>query len=405
MRMMCLLVLALAFGGLNAEEKMSPKVEELVHRNNLFAFELYHQLHNAHNLFISPYNISSTLIMPYNGARDQTKTEMGNVLHFDGMADVNENFAWLNKYLTQRYSDTSEDFRLLIANSIWLQYGLKIQQDFLNTLNKYFKTSLYRVDFVRQKETARSDINDWVKERTQGKIDEVIQDDDITPATKMVVLGAIYFKAKWASPFSKVDTRTQPFFTTSGQTLAVPMLNDTESFPFFQDQDISVLELPYAIPGPNLPQLSMVIVLPNETQGISELEKNLSLEKVENYISQLRRKRVFVTIPKFKFASNVILNETLAALGMPTAFDTSADFSGITGSKDLFINRALHKAYIAVDEYGTEAAAVTAIVMNPTSIMVDEPERFKADHPFMFLIRDKKTGAILFLGKLMDPKA
>jgi serpin B len=215
--------------------------------------------------------------------------------------------------------------------------------------------------------------------------------------TRLVLTNAIYFKGKWATPFKPEQTQEAPFTLLSGEKVNVPMMHQTAHFGYMETDTIQVLELPYVNND-----LSMVILLPKKPDGVNELEKGLTSETITGWLAGLRKREVQVYVPRFKLTSEFSLAETLSAMGMPDAFSTKADFSGITGNRDLFISAVVHKAYVEVNEEGTEAAAATGVAMKLTAV-APPPPVFRADHPFVFLIRDNQTGSILFLGRTANP--
>ena len=383
------------------QEKM---IQELVHQNNLFALKLYTSLQKetTGNISFSPYNISSAMMMAYLGAEEQTKTEIGEVFRFEDQVDLEKNFAFFNTRLTRRYSDTPNDFGLFVANSIWLANRLTVLPEYITKLNQYSRGIFRRVDF-NQKEVARAEINSWVRENTHGKIREILSSADLSLTTKLVLVSSLYFKAKWSEVFYKQNTRLQPFYAND-ESLIIPLMSTTSTFPFYEDESVSILEMPYVHPNPTLPKLSMLVFLPHDKQGLPAFEKELILDRLEYWIPSLNSEKVLVTLPRFTVESSFSLKDTLTKMGMPNAFADNADFSKITGNKDLKIGNVIHKTFVAVDESGTEAAGATAITMTmKSSFFPGAPKIFKADHPFMFMIIEKTTGAILFMGRVINP--
>ncbi len=263
-------------------------------------------------------------------------------------------------------------------------------------LAENYGAGLRLLDFANEPEEARVTINDWVSEETEGKIEDLIAQGAIDPLTRLVLTNAIYFNAAWAQPFQEGATRDGSFTLLSGDRVTVPMMHQTESFGYAQGDGYQAVELPY-----DGREMSMVIVLP-ERGEFDAFEHSLDAGRMKDVIEGLARQEVSLTMPRFEFDSEFSLSRVLADLGMPAAFSGEADFSGMTGGKDLFISDVLHKAFVSVDEVGTEAAAATAVVMKALAVP-DEPVTVTLDHPFLFLIRDIETGAILFVGRVLDP--
>jgi serpin B len=383
-------------------------LDELVEGNSAFAFALYRFLAEQQgdgNLFYSPYSISLALAMTYAGARGETEEQMADALHFTlPQDDLHPAFNALDQELAQRgegaegkdQADNPEGFRLNIANTIWGQKDYQFLDAFLDTLATNYGAGLRVLDFAGAPEASRVTINDWVSEETEGKIENLIPQGAIDPLTRLVLTNAIYFNAAWANPFQEEATQDGTFNLLDGSEVTVPMMRQTESFGYAKGEHYQAVELPY-----DGHELSMVILLP-ELGAFEAFEDSLDAEQVQATVETLEREQVALTMPKFEFDSDFSLKNTLAAMGMPAAFSGGADFSGMTGGKDLFISDVLHKAFVSVDEEGTEAAAATAVVMK-LSAVAEEPVPVTVDHPFMFLIRDIETGAILFVGRVADP--
>ncbi len=374
---------------------------ELVMRNNRFAFQLYGELgadSDSANIFFSPFSISSAFAMAYAGADGQTEEQMARVLNVNGLENVHVQFGELLGNLNERQRQGA--YQLLAANSLWGQQGYEFNNSFLKLLEKQYRAELQKVDFKTQREVARAAINSWVEARTNDKIKDIVPKGALDQLTRLVLVNAIYFKSSWMSVFQENATRTQPFFLLSGGQREVPMMQQTHRFPYSETKAAQIIELPY-----QSGELSMVIVLPKTNNGLTALERELSVADLQSWLGTLRPRRVRAAIPKFKLETDVRLDGILQAMGMTDAFRPGeADFSGMNGKRDLFLQAALHKAFIDVDEEGTEAAAATAIMVGVTSAMPEDPVVFRADHPFFFLIRDRKTGSILFMGRLANPK-
>jgi len=254
------------------------------------------------------------------------------------------------------------------------------------------------VNFATDAEGARKTINAWVEKQTRDKIKDLIQPGVLDSLTRLVLTNAIYFKGDWASPFKKDGTKDGDFFAADGQKVAAPMMHQTGHFGYLDGGELQALEMPYKGDA-----LSMVVLLPKAKDGLPALEKKLSATSAVVWIAGLRKQQVQVAMPRFTTTAEFMLKETLSAMGMTDAFSDRADFSGMDGVKDLFISAVIHKAFVDVNEEGTEAAAATAVVMKSTG-MPAPPVEFRADHPFVFLIRDTRSGCILFVGRMANPK-
>jgi serpin B len=391
------------------ERVVSPDVADaalsaLVEGNSAFAFDLYRFLaeqQGDNNLFYSPYSISLALAMTYAGARSETAEQMGDTLHFTlPQDDLHPAFNALDQELAQRGEGAegkdSKGFRLNIANAIWGQKDYAFLAAFLDTLATNYGAGLRVLDFAGAPEESRVTINDWVSEETEGKIENLIPQGAIDPLTRLVLTNAIYFNAAWANPFQEEATQDGPFTLLDGSQVTVPMMRQTESFGYTKGEGYQAVELPY-----DGREMSMVILLP-DSDGFEAFGGSLDVGRAQAIFGDLKYQQVALTMPKFEFDSRFSLNQALAAMGMPAVFSGGADLSGMTGKKDLFISDVLHKAFVSVDEEGTEAAAATAVVMK-LSAVAEEPVPVTVDHPFMFLIRDIQTGAILFVGRVVDP--
>jgi len=387
-----LLIILLGFASIvgTAPKVNEASLKELVAGNNAFAFDLYQALRtNEDNLFFSPYSISLALAMTYAGARDNTAIEMAETLHFTLQQDhLHPAF----KTLGEKLSVHDENINLTIANALWGQVGYPFLSEFHDTLAKSYDAPLRLTDFVDAPEEARTGINDWVREETEGKIEDLMGPGTITADTRLVLANAIYFKGTWKLQFDAEKTELAPFYRLDGRQVKVPMMRMKERFPYMEGRDFQAIELPYK--GDTL---SMVICLPREGM-FEDFEATLSIERLDVILAQLCSEKVQLAMPRFELTSEFSLGDTLAGLGMPDAFTGAADFSGMDGLRDLFIGHVAHKAYVSVNEEGTEAAAATGVSMTlsiPTAMMIDRP--------FIFLIRDIETRTILFIGRVMDP--
>jgi serpin B len=378
------------------------EIESLIDGNNTFAFDLYQQLvNNDDNLFYSPYSISVALAMTYAGARSETAQEMANTLHFYPSQDkLHPVLNWLDIELAKRgrsaQGKDDEGFRLNIVNAIWGQENYHFMDDFLDVLAENYGAGLRIVDFINSTEQSRKIINEWVSQQTEERIEELIPQGAIDALTRLVLTNAIYFNAAWMYPFDEKNTVDGDFNLLSGDTVTVPMMNQSELLNHMKGENYQVVELPY-----DGNELSMLLIMPDEGSFYS-FEQSLDNELINDIISELGNKQVVLSMPKFEFRSELDLAQILPAMGMPTAFSGMADFSGMTGNQDLFISDVIHEAFVSVDEAGTEAAAATAVIMKLTA--AQEMVTISLDNPFIFLIRDIKTGSVLFVGRVLNPE-
>lgn len=373
---------------------------DLAAGNTAFAVDLYHQLRSIEgNLFFSPYSISTALAMTYAGARGNTEAQMARVLHFDldhlTQEALHSAFAALEEHMAQIQG--KGDVALHVANSLWPQAGYAFLAAFIDLCRRCYGVTITSVDYAADTEGARQQINAWVEEKTRDKIKELLKPPHVTPWTTLILVNAIYFKGNWAKQFDKKETDDGAFYLATGDPVSVPMMSQKARFGYQETEDLQVLELPYA--GGDL---SMLVLLPQARDGLPALETALTAENLALWTQYLERVTVQVALPRFKLSGEFDLGETLQAMGMVDAFG-AADFSGMTGQRDLFISEVVHKAFVEVNEEGTEAAAATAVLMK-RSIPPPTPV-FRADHPFLFLIRENNTGSVLFLGRVADPSA
>lgn len=373
-------------------------VDAVVEANNQFAFDLYGRLKdNGGNVFFSPYSISTALAMTYEGARDQTADEMATVMHFPTDASVRgPAYARLYNLL----NGPGKPYNLSTANALWAQYDYPFLSDYLDTVSKYYGGKATNLDFKTKTEESRVTINDWVAGQTNNRIQNLIPQGILTDMTRLVLTNAVYFKGKWTDPFLSTNTKEADFKVSPGSTVKAQMMTKRDGFKYAETGDLQVLELPYS--GFNL---SMLVLLP-KGDGTSALEGMLTPQNLAGWTGSMQYEDVELYLPKFKFETKSYLAENLKAMGMPTAFSDSADFSGMDGTQELSIAEVIHQAFVEVNEEGTEAAAATAVVMVATAMQPSEPIEpivFRADHPFVFLIRERTTGSILFLGKVSNP--
>lgn len=372
--------------------------QNLVAGNTEFAINLYHQLRGqSGNLFFSPYSISSALAMTYAGAKEQTASQMKEVLKFSLPNDIlHKTFFSLNAELNR----PGDEYELAVANALWGQKDYKFRQEYLEFIEKNYLAPLTLVDFVGGRESACGRINDWVTEKTKKRITNIIDPRTIDKLTRLILTNAIYFKGKWQNEFDKGSTREAKFFTRGGAVNALMMSNQGHFRYYEKNQELQIVELPYR------GTLAMLILLPGEKVNFQAFEKSLNAGELTNLLGQLSAEEVTVKMPKFKFETKYFMSNDLKAMGMRDAFNMSdANFSGMyePGALPLYISQVIHKAYVKVNECGTEAAAATAVVGYGQGALHPQPKYFNANHPFLFLIRDNVSGAILFLGRFQNP--
>ncbi len=373
----------------------------LVAGNTAFGFDLYDRLRGkAGNLFLSPFSISAALGMTAAGARGKTLEEMTRVLHFP--AEAHAAFGKLIRSLNEEPDAKKRGFSLSTANALWAQKGYPWKAEYKRLVSDAYSAGLFDVDFLSAPEEARGTINTWVMKETRDKIKDLLPPGSVTRDTRLVLTNAIYFKGDWQAPFEKKATKDLPFTLADGTKVEAPLMYRVGSYLYAENDAFQVLDLPYT--GR---RISMTVILPRKPDGLPAVEKDLIGGKLDAILRGLRYEReVHVHLPRFKVEKSFALNEPLQALGMKSAF-AGADFSGMhTGGEQLDISAVIHKAFVDVNEEGTEAAAATGVVVGTTSVAPPrEPKYFKADRPFLFLIRDNTTGSVLFLGRLTNPKA
>jgi serpin B len=386
---------------------VTAQLQSLVASNTAFALNLYGELStNAGNLFFSPYSISTCLAMLYAGASGDTEQQMSQVL---GFGTGPQQFASVFGEL-QRELETNQApgvIELNVANALWTQEGYPFLPAFLETAANQYKANVNQADFITQAGAVTEQINSWVAQETQNKIQNILPPGSLNAATRLVLVNAIYFLGVWTEAFAETNTWTQPFYLSSTNQVEAPLMHQLPpnlgtggsgiTFNYMETNDFQAIELPY---GSN--QVSMLILLPSQVDGCGQLEQQLSPAFLSSVLAQMIKQNVEIFLPRFTLESSFELTNTLAEMGMPDAFTPGvADFSGIDGMTNLFVSHVFHKAWGKVNEAGTEAAAATGVV-GATDAGFSWPV-FRADHPFLFFIRDTQSGSLLFLGRLADP--
>jgi serpin B len=395
--LLLLIFSSFAFQG-SAPLVVSKEVQQIAANNNEFAFELYDQLSEKEgNMFFSPFSVSSALAMTYAGSDKATATEMANIMHFsENQPKFHTDFESYLKALKQN----NKEVILRYANRIWVQKNMTIEAPFKTICDTHYNAEVALVDFIpsREREKSRFTINDWVAKQTEQKILNLIPKGILTEATRLVLTNAIYFKGNWAQKFDEKLTRDRVFSVSKDATVKVPFMWQNGMYRYALNPEAQLIELPYEGAG-----MSMVLVLPQpgktikgwDTKGLASWINTLQLQGVQE---------VNVTFPKFKFTKETRLKTELQSMGMNLPFSPAADFSKMTKEEQLYISAVIHKAFVEVNEDGTEAAAATAVVMKDRVISKQgEPPTFNANRPFVFVIKDNATGSILFMGRVSNP--
>jgi serpin B len=374
---------------------------EVVNGSNAFAVDLYAQLSKQPgNLFFSPESISTAFGMADAGARGQTATEMAHVFHFTLPPDrLHPAMGALLAEMNAQH----KGYELRVADALWAQQDANFEVNYLKLVQSDYAAGFHRVNFKLSPEDVRTTINAWVEKQTNDKIKDLIGPGALNPTTRLVLTNAIYFKGNWQDQFDKEATQKEEFHLSAAQWVMTPMMHRTGGYRYYDGGTFQALELPYS--GN---EISMVVLLPKQTDGLAALEHSFTKDAPRDWIQKLEPvDKVILSLPRFTMTQQFELSSTLSAMGMSRAFSSAADFSGMTGEPDFAISAAIHKAFIDVDEQGTEAAAATAIVMYATAMRREFPEPppivFRADHPFLFILLDTKSGSMLFLGRVADP--
>lgn len=383
--------------------KLDSHADAIVAGMNRFGFELYGKLRGQPgNAAVSPASVSTAFGLAYAGARETTATEIASVLHYPSVRDFHASFGRLLRSMELHQNGRT----LTINNALWLQQGLKVRPDYLALVSRSYGAGLQRVDYRGNADAARQTINGWVESKTNNRIRGLLGPLDVTKHTRSVLVNTVYFKADWADPFNKEATKSKAFTLESGNKVSKPLMNRQLEVPFAEQDGVKAVALPY-----RGGETEMVVLLPAKAGELERLESSLTAATFDEWLAKLagRTATVDVTIPKFKMASRFELNGPLMELGMRTPFSNDSDFSGLkvvnAASNDeedwnLKIDKVVHQAFVEVEEKGTEAAAATAIAaITITGVIMKHPETFRADHPFLFVIRDRRTRAILFIGR------
>jgi serpin B len=379
---------------------MAADTASVVSGNNQFAFDLYAKLAVTNwddSFFFSPYSISTALGMTWAGARGNTESQMAQVLHFEAnQAAEHAAFSGLQSQLNA--VQEKQQVMLNIANGLWAQQDQRFLPAFLNLAQNDYGAKVEQVDFRTGAEGARKEINGWVGDKTSGRVKELVNPNDVNEGTRLVLVNAIYFKGQWQTPFKVSDTQSALFMMPLDASTSVKMMNQIASFNYAEADGLQLLELPYA--GGDL---SVVVLLPRDLTGPDVPKYQWTAANLNRWLALARKQKVNVFLPKFKLTSEFTLGSTLREMGMTNAFTSQADFSGMDGGHDLFISEVIHKAFVEVNEEGSEAAAATAVTTFGAAPPPGNVALFRADHPFIFVIRDVHSGGILFFGQFTAP--
>jgi serpin B len=374
----------------------------VVQGSNQFAFDLYARMRaDKGNLFFSPTSISTALAMALSGASGETAAQMAKALHFEVRKDQLD-AAMRDMLATWKAKEKKQGYQLSVANRLWAQTGQPFLPAYLAVTRTDYGAELARLDFAQHAEESRQAINHWIEDQTAGKIKDLILSAAQISGARLVLTNAVYFKGDWTDPFKKNLTKDEDFHLSAQQTVKAPLMHTRHHFRYAASDGLQVLELPYGDRS-----LSLIVLLPEKKDGLAKLEERLTLANWQQWTQNLSSQDVIVFLPRFKTTTQFEMNPLLQSLGITSAFNPQmADFSGMTGGRDFYVSAVLHKAYVDVNEEGTEAAAATGIIMRATAVRMPRPEEppvFRADHPFVFAIRDNRNGAVLFIGRLADP--
>ncbi|HCR87453.1 MULTISPECIES: serpin family protein [Psychrobacter] len=374
-------------------------IAEVVTANNQFAIDMYQQINGQteqadKNVFFSPYSLSTAMAMLYAAAEGETKAQIQKTFHYPAPAILNPNSA----ALYNQFNKPNPDYKLATVNDLWMQQGLTLNKSYADTVQHYYSGQVTALDFEGSPDPARQTINKKIAEKTKQMIPELLPKGSIKSDTAVVLTNAVYFKGDWTMPFTAERTSAQPFYNAIGRASTVQMMQQQSYFSYYEDKHIQVVQLPYK--GDDL---SMLVVLPkfNHKLAMQQLAKSLNATKIKQWRSGLVRQEVDLQLPKFKLDARYQMKTLLADMGMPKAFNNGAEFNLYADGPPIKLDEVYHQAVVTVDEKGTEAAAAAGAV--GMYVGMSYPVEFKADHPFMFMIKDNKTGAILFLGQVNKP--
>jgi len=374
-------------------------IKEVITANNQFAFDMYQQINGQpdqadKNVFFSPYSLSTAMAMLYTAAEGETKAQIQKTFHYPTPTTLNPNSA----ALYNQFNKPNPDHKLATVNDLWMQQGLTPTKSYIDTVQRYYSGQVTALDFEGSPDPARQTINKRIAEKTKQMIPELLPKGSIKSDTAVVLTNAVYFKGDWTLPFTAERTSAQPFYNAIGRASTVQMMQQQSYFSYYEDKHIQVVQLPYK--GDDL---SMLVVLPkfNHKLAMQQLTKSLSATKIKQWRSGLVRQEVDLQLPKFTLDARYQMKTLLGDMGMTKAFNNEAEFNLYADGPPIKLDEVYHQAVVTVDEKGTEAAAAAGAV--GMYVGMSYPVEFKADHPFMFMIKDNKTDAILFLGQVNKP--
>jgi serpin B len=381
-----------------AEPPTSTQLAAFAEPTNAFAFDLWSRLPRDGNQIVSPASIEIALAMTYGGAGGETAAEMSRALHLSGDSDATHEA--FSRVLATWNDPNREDYELAVANRIYLERTFPLRESFVALTRDSYRAPLEKVDFVNEPDPSRVLINQWVAGQTHDRIRDLIPSGGVTGDTRLVLVNAIYFLGKWATEFDANATQNAPFHSP-GHDVQARMMHQTANFAYGEVDGVQLLQMPY-----RGGEMAMLVALPRDAAGLNAMQGSLDASRLNTWVASLHEEEVEVSFPRARIApaDPLALSDQLQAMGMRQAFTDQADFSGMQeGVQTLYVSQVFHKAFVEIDEEGTEAAAATAVVINEESARLTQS--FNADHPFLFFLRDTRSGAILFMGRLVDPTA
>ena len=369
--------------------------QDIIESNNRFSFDIFKKLKSSNeNLIFSPASVTSAIAMTYIGAKNNTFDEISNTFYFN---KNQEEFSKGYIKLIDINFKKNSDIKFYNANSLWIQEDLELNQQFLDINKQYFSSSTQFTNFIKDPEKSRISINQWVEKNTNNKISNLLKPSSIDKSTRLVLVNALYFKGSWKKEFDKKKNTEENFQIGKKDFITTTFMNTGINSWYYEDKYSQIIDIPYKDD-----KISIMIILPKSYKKLKKLEKELNYDYYINYSTNKEKRRINLSLPKFKLESEFDLNKTLSELGIKDAFTGNADFSGITIDEKLYISNVVHKANIQVDEEGTEAAAATAVVMRKTSVLLETID-FKVNKPFIYFIRNNETDCIYFMGKVINP--
>lgn len=387
------------------KEMLASFMQATVQGNNTFAFDLYRLLKNTGgNFCFSPYAISSAVALPFSGARGVTQSDMRIAMHY--LNQVNQVlgvFATFDKLYTTPWYLGSNESRLFLGNSLWLSRSIQLLPSFLESLPNLYRGAVKQVDFLRNPEAARGTINQYVKEKTQGRVPAQVDKGDVTQATQMAIVSSMFMKGVWETPFNPQFSKEAPFFIDVKNTGSAEMMLTSGRFRIYQTDEFMLLELPFRPDYRGVPHLALMILLPTKNFALASLEEKFYVENWNSWVSRLKEEGVVVMIPSFKILQSFNLTEALGVLGMRFAYSSQADFSGISNNQ-MQLSSVLHAVQFGVDEKGSEAISANPISIHQQSNLSEQQARaFNANHPFSFAVMDKTNNMIILMGRFIKP--